>query len=78
MIRINIRIIGALTKPFGKSEFQYDCRDGMSIAELLLDLKYSARHVDHIMTAVGGEKKNHDFILHDGDAVSLSTMVGGG
>lgn len=77
-MKVNIRIIGALMKPSGRSEFQYECRDGMSLAELLADLKYSARHVDHIMTAVGGEKKNHDFILHDGDAVSLSTMVGGG
>lgn len=78
MINIDVRIIGALMKPSGRSEFQYDCRDGMSLAELLLDLKYSARHVEHIMTAVNGEKKNHDFILRDGDTVALSTMVGGG
>jgi len=77
-MKINIKIVGTLLKPFGKSEFQYECGEGITLRELLLELKYNERHLSHIMTAANGQKENHSFTLSDNDSVVLSTVIGGG
>lgn len=78
MIKVDIKILGALVKPFGKGSFQYECKDGISLRQLLIELKYNERHLTHVVAAVNGEKRDHNFVLNDDDAVELFTVVGGG
>lgn len=78
MIKVNIKVVGALKKPFGKGELKHQCRKGTSLRRLLLDMKYDEKHLPHILAAVNGERKNHDFIMSDGDSIVLTTAIGGG
>ena len=77
-MKIHIRILGALVKPFGKSEFDYDIDENMTLDELYKALKYNERHIPHIVANVNGEIKKPPYTLKDNDTVELFTVVGGG
>ncbi|MFH1724852.1 MAG: MoaD/ThiS family protein [Elusimicrobiota bacterium] len=77
-MKVDIKIIGTLIRPFGKDVFRHECAGGATLLDLLRDLNYSERHIPHIMASVNGELKHHDAVINDDDAVTLSVTVGGG
>lgn len=78
MIQIKVRIKGSLKKPFGQTQFNYDCAEGTTVADLLKSFEYTDDQVRYIMTSVNYEVKPHTHTLHNGDEVMLVVMVGGG
>ena len=78
MIQIKVRIKGSLKKPFGQAQFNYDCADGTTVADLLRNFEYTEDQVRYVMASVNYEVKPHAHTLQNGDEVMLVVMVGGG
>jgi len=77
-MKLEIKIIGTLTRPSGKDAFSHELPGGTPIREILADLGYEPRHIPHIMVSVNGELRHRDFSPSDGDTLVLSVTVGGG
>lgn len=77
-MKIHVQIIGALTKPDGKGDFQHEVAEGSTIKDMLIGLGYQASHVSMIQAAVNGKQKKNSQILKNQDTVELSLPVGGG
>ena len=78
MIRVKVKVIGALLKPDGKDEFIHECKKNITIRELLSKLKYNERHIEYIMSSVNEELKSRDYVLKNNDSLVLLTIIGGG
>ena len=77
-MKIQVKIIGALTKPDGKDDFTTDLPAKATVTDLLKKLGYHEMHLSIIMAAVNGKQKKNSQVLKDGDEVELSLPVGGG
>jgi sulfur carrier protein ThiS len=77
-MKIKVKVMGTLIRPFGADEFDYDCPPAATVRQLLGALKYEPRHIPHIMACVNGELRHQDHALKAGDSVVLSVTVGGG
>jgi len=57
MIQIKVRIKGSLKKPFGQTQFNYDCAEGTSVAGLLKNFEYTDDQVRYITATVNYDVK---------------------
>jgi sulfur carrier protein ThiS len=78
VIQIKVRIKGSLKKPFGQTQFNYECAEGTTVAGLLKTFEYTEDQVRYIMASVNYDVKPHTHTLQNGDEVMLVVMVGGG
>ncbi|MCK5683898.1 MoaD/ThiS family protein [bacterium] len=76
-IKIKIEIFGALMKPKGQDNFEYETENTL-ISEILAELKYRKEHVKYIIASVNGQTVQHVERVNDGDLLRLTTLVGGG
>lgn len=78
MIKLKIKIVGALLKTQKKDEFEWETTENINVLSLLKEIKYKEAHIPHIMVSVNNEVKTHDYILKNSDTVMFFTVVGGG
>jgi sulfur carrier protein ThiS len=78
MIRVHVKISGILIKPRGKDRLDLELKPDTTIKKLFHSLGYDKKHVNRIMTVVNGALRKPDYILNDGDNISLSIIIGGG
>ena len=78
MIRVNIKIIGALIRPGSKKELFFDMEEFSSLKALLKKLNYNESHMRFIIASVNGAYKTQDYVLRDNDFITLKTVIGGG
>ncbi len=77
MIRVEVRVLGALAKPRGE-RFSLELPDGSSLEDLLLKAGYRPEHLKHIAGAVNGVQRRPNHPLAQGDEVDLLMPAGGG
>jgi len=78
MVRVQIRIKGMLKKPFGKAQNEMSCKEGTTISKVLSDLQYREDQACYITTSVNYDLKKHDYVLKDGDELTLYMVIAGG
>jgi molybdopterin converting factor small subunit len=78
MVRVHIKIVGALARPLGKDDFELDCEEGTCLEELLRQAGYQAAHVRFIMTVVNGTQERPSYVLRNADSVQLFLPTSGG
>ncbi len=78
MIKVSIRVRGALKKPFGKTEFEYACKSEITLKELLKELEYKDEYLQAIMVSVNNDLKDQKYRVQDNDEIMLFVNVGGG
>ena len=77
-MKINVIIMGTLTRPTGKDRFVHQCEDGTTVLQFLKSIKYDPNHIPHIITSINNEIKRHNTVLNEGDELLLTIPVGGG
>ncbi len=78
MIRVRVKILGALEKPRGKDDFEVELPERSRIEDLLLEVGYARRHLRFIVSAVNGAQQKHGYVLGDADEVTLVMPTSGG
>lgn len=78
MIRVHVKISGILIKPQGRDRLDLEVKPNTTVKKLLLSLGYDKKQLNRIMAVVNGTLRKPDYILNDGDNVSLSIIIGGG
>ncbi len=78
MIRVRVKILGALDKPRGKDDFVVELADASRVEDLLLEIGYRPRHLRFIVAAVNGAQRKLGHVLGDSDEVILLMPTSGG
>jgi len=78
MMRIHVKIVGALAKPLGKDAFDLELPAGARVEELLLAVGYEGAHLRFIIPVVNGVHERLSHALTDGDEVRLFLPTSGG
>lgn len=78
MVRVEIRIKGMLKRPFGKAQMAMSCNEGTTISAVLHDLQYREDHTRYITTSVNNNLRKHNYVLKDGDELTLYMVIAGG
>ncbi len=78
MIRVRVKILGALDKPKGKDDFEVELPEKSRVEDLLLEVGYPRRHLRFIVSTVNGERQKHGYVLGDADEVTLVMPTSGG
>ncbi len=78
MIRVRVKIVGALAKPLGKDEYELELQDDSRLESLLLEAGYHAGHLRFIIPVVNGAHERLSYVLQNGDNVQLFLPTSGG
>jgi len=77
VIRVRVKILGALAKPLGK-EFELALEERSCLEDLLLAAGYQRDHVRLFHLAVNGVPEKLGRTLADGDQVEVVMLTSGG
>jgi molybdopterin converting factor small subunit len=77
-MNVHIKVLGALMKPFGKDELDFEIAERTTLEELLLKLGYQQGHLRFIVASVGGAQQRLGYLLKDGDELTLVLPTSGG
>ncbi|MGC4121103.1 MAG: MoaD/ThiS family protein [Myxococcales bacterium] len=77
-MKVHVKILGALTKPFGKDDFEHELAGRTNLQDLLTSLGYQPSHWRLIVASVNGQQQRLGQMLQDGDEVSLMLPTSGG
>jgi molybdopterin converting factor small subunit len=75
---VHVKVLGALNKPFGQDDFDFQVAEGASLEDLLLKLGYHPSHLRFMLLAVNGQQETLGCRLRDGDQVLLTLPTSGG
>jgi len=78
MIKVHVVILGALTRPSGKDDFEHEVSDGTNLEGLLLALGYQPCHLRFIVASVSGVRQPLGYRVCDRDEVVLVLPTSGG
>jgi len=78
MIKVHVVILGALTRPSGKDDFEHEVSDGANLEGLLLALGYQQTHLRFIVASVNGIRRSLGYQVCDRDEVVLVLPTSGG
>ena len=78
MIRVQVKILGALAKPMGKADFELELEEQACLEDLLLKAGYQQSHLRFLIPAVNGEQAKLGHPMKDGDQVLLVLPTSGG
>lgn len=77
-MQVHVKVLGALAKPFGRDDLDFNLPDRACLEDLLLRLGYQASHVRFIVASVNGTKQKLGHLLRDKDEVTLVLPTSGG
>jgi molybdopterin converting factor small subunit len=77
-MKVHVKILGALTKPFGKDDFDHEVGAGTNLEQLLVGLGYHVSHLRFIVASVAGSQQKLGYALKEGDEVTLVLPTSGG
>ena len=78
MAKIHVKVLGALNRPFGRDELDYQAKPGACLEELLLELGYQKAHLRFIVPAIAGKRETLGYVLREGDELTLTLPTSGG
>ena len=77
-MRVHVKVLGALMKPFGKDELDFDVDERACLEALLLKLGYHQAHLRFIVASVNGAQQKLGYSLKEKDEVTLVLPTSGG
>jgi len=78
-MKIYVSLLGPVKKPFNNSELQFDLDDDTSIATLFSSqFNYSPSDISQLMFLIGREAVTPEYLLQDGECLTVFLPVGGG
>ena len=77
-MKVRVKILGALTKPFGKDDFEHEVAARACLEELLIGLGYHPGHLRFLVTSVNDRQEKLGYLLREGDQVTLMLPTSGG
>ena len=75
---VRIKVLGALMKPFGKDELDFEIGERACLEDLLVKLGYHQSHLRFIVASVNGAQQKLGYALKDRDEVTLVLPTSGG
>jgi len=75
---VHVKVLGALTKPFGKDDFDHEVAERACLEDLLVNLGYHQNHLRFIVASVNGSQQKLGYALQDADEVTLVLPTSGG
>jgi molybdopterin converting factor small subunit len=78
MVQVRVKVFGALMRPFGKDELDFEVAEGTDAEGLLVALGYARQHVALITILVGEKRVRPTYVLSPGEEVSLFLPTQGG
>ncbi|HEY3448264.1 MAG TPA: MoaD/ThiS family protein [Myxococcales bacterium] len=77
-MRVHVKVLGALSKPFGKDDFEHEITERSCLEDLLKALGYHPSHLRFIVASVNGSQQKLGYALQDKDEVALVLPTSGG
>jgi molybdopterin converting factor small subunit len=75
---VHVKVLGALMKPFGKDDLDFEVPDRANLEALLVSLGYQQSHLRFIVASVNGVQQKLGCALKDKDEVTLVLPTSGG
>jgi len=77
-MNVHVKVLGALTRPFGKDELDFEFAPGACLEEVLLALGYQKAHLRFIVASVNGTQQKLGYLVQDRDELTLVLPTSGG
>jgi molybdopterin converting factor small subunit len=77
-MQVHVKIIGALHKPLGKDDFDFEVADDCCLEDLLVQIGYHRNHLRFFLPAVNGTQATLGHKLSPGDEVTVFMPMSGG
>lgn len=77
-MRVHVKILGAIAKPLGKDDFDFEVDEESCLEDLLLKLGYQRSHLRFFLPAINGAQAGLGHRLATDDEVTVFLPTSGG